>query len=236
MTRAQAATDLADTKEMWWYTSSQFKELKLAPCGVETKGAAQKPGIPGPHKIYGTRCFMRVSDPLFMNEAQRSTPESHIALAETAVALWHMVKGCLVRPAQLEAHLTKLNRRDTALLLGEIKPIIARAFPGATPGQVVPTSGEEMARFLVALYNHNKIKPPLSALADEPMAVSTGNGGAGAGTGSRTTDSISVLSTGDCHANEAQGGNIMAGYHTCHLCTIRAPDFHAKALDVLGDL
>ena len=147
-----------------------------------------------------------------------------------------MAKGCFVRPAQLEAYLAKLNRHDITLLLGEIKPFIARAFLGATPGQVVPTTGGEMARFLVALYNQNKIKLPLSALADEPLAVSTGNGGAGAGTGSRTTDSISVLSTGDCHANEAQGGNAMAGYRTCHLCTIRAPDFHAKALDVLGDL
>jgi len=165
---------------------------------------------------------MRVSNPLFMSDAQRSTPESHIALAETAVALWPMAKGCFVRPAQLEAYLAKLNRHDITLLLDEIKPFVARAFPGATPGQVVPASGEEMARFLVALYNQNKIKLPLSALADEPLAVSTGNGGAGAGTGSRTTDSISVLSTGDCHANQAQrwqchGGisHVPSMHHPC---------------------
>ena len=87
-----------------------------------------------------------------------------------------MAKGCFVRPAQLEAYLAKLNRHDITLLLGEIKPFTARAFPGATPGQVVPTSGEEMARFLVALYNQNKIKLPLSALSDEPLGSGTGSG------------------------------------------------------------
>ena len=178
LTQAQAVATFADTKAYWFLGASAFEKSQLAPAGWSAEGKhvnlEQHGVLQG--KIGMKRYYMKVSDSDVISDAQIITPESHIALAETVVEVWPMVQGRPVRPALLAAHFESLGLVATTLLLEELNPLVKSAFPGDSLGKVLPTSGEEMARSFVSLYNQNKIKLPLSALSDEPLGSGTGSG------------------------------------------------------------